>query len=218
MKNAKVLPVLIALTALAGRTAAAADDVMRVNGSVDVPEGQHAGHVSTVNGSVNVGANAVVGDARTVNGAIHLAHDATATSVSTVNGAIHVAEHGHISGAVTTVNGAMVLADGASVGGKLANVNGAIKVNGAHVSGSIDTVNGDINIGPAALIDGGIVVEQPHGWQRPEHLPRIVIGPGAVVKGTLQFKREVRLFVSERATIGPVEGAKPERFAGDAPP
>jgi hypothetical protein len=219
MKNASVLPAILALSVLACAGAVAADeDVTRLNGSVEVADGQHAGNVSTVNGSVTVGANAVVREAHTVNGAIHLDHDATATSASTVNGAIHVAEHAHIGGGLHTVNGALSVGDGSSVGGELATVNGAIRVGGAHVGGRIDTVNGDIDVGGGAQIDGGIVVEEQHGWQWTTRVPRVVVGPGAVVKGTLQFKREVQLYVSDRATIGPVEGATARRFSGAEPP
>ena len=45
----------------------------------------------------------------------------------------------------------------------------------------------------------------------------VVIGPGAVVKGTLKFQREVKLYVSDRATIGPVEGATVNKFSGEHP-
>ena len=45
----------------------------------------------------------------------------------------------------------------------------------------------------------------------------MVIGPNAVVDGTLKFEREVKLFVSESAKIGPVEGATPQMFAGESP-
>jgi hypothetical protein len=38
------------------------------------------------------------------------------------------------------------------------------------------------------------------------------------VKGTLRFERPVELYVSDRATIGPVEGATPVKFSGDRPP
>jgi len=48
--------------------------------------------------------------------------------------------------------------------------------------------------------------------------PRIVIGPGATVQGDLRFERTVRLFVSDKATIGPVTGATPIPFSGDIPP
>lgn len=43
--------------------------------------------------------------------------------------------------------------------------------------------------------------------------PRVVIGPRATVAGVLRFKREVKLLVSESATIGPVIGATPVMVA-----
>jgi hypothetical protein len=49
-------------------------------------------------------------------------------------------------------------------------------------------------------------------------VPRIVIGPGATIEGELRFERVVQLYVSDRATIGPVVGATAIRFSGDAPP
>ncbi len=55
------------------------------------------------------------------------------------------------------------------------------------------------------------------GFDFHERIPRVVIGPGATVEGTLKFEREVELFVSDSATIGRVEGAKPIRFAGESP-
>jgi hypothetical protein len=48
--------------------------------------------------------------------------------------------------------------------------------------------------------------------------PRVVIGPRATVAGVLRFKREVKLLVSESATIGPVVGATPVLFATEQPP
>ena len=48
--------------------------------------------------------------------------------------------------------------------------------------------------------------------------PRVVIGPRATVAGTLRFKRQVELLVSESATIGPVKGATPVMFATEQPP
>jgi hypothetical protein len=38
------------------------------------------------------------------------------------------------------------------------------------------------------------------------------------VQGNLKFERPVDLYVSDKATIVPVEGAKPIAFSGDAPP
>jgi hypothetical protein len=219
MKSSTALPVLIAPVLLAvgtltaARTAAASDDVMHVNGSVSVAEGQHAGNVTTVNGSVDIGANAVIGSAHTVNGVIHLAHDTTATSAGTVNGAIHLGQHSHVTGDVQAVNGELELENGASVGGSVGTV-----LNAAHVGGRIKTVTGDIDLGPGSEVDGDLIVERSHGTQISARMPRIVIGPGAVVKGKLRFEHPVKLYVSDRATIGAVEGATPERFSGDVAP
>jgi hypothetical protein len=49
-------------------------------------------------------------------------------------------------------------------------------------------------------------------------VPRVVIGPGSVVTGTLRFERPVKLYVSERATIGNVVGATAVKFSGEHPP
>jgi hypothetical protein len=48
-----------------------------------------------------------------------------------------------------------------------------------------------------------------------QRVPTIIIGPDAVVSGTLHFEREVNLYVSSRAKIGLVEGATPNAFLGD---
>lgn len=45
----------------------------------------------------------------------------------------------------------------------------------------------------------------------------IVIGPHAVVQGTLEFRQPVVLKVSDSAQIGMVKGATVEKFGGAAP-
>ena len=65
--------ILLALALLLPLAAVAADnDIDKVNGSVQVDAGQHAGDVSSVNGSVHVGDHAVVQKASTVNGSVEL--------------------------------------------------------------------------------------------------------------------------------------------------
>ena len=189
---------LIACLAFAG--VAAASDYDKVNGSVQVPAGQKVGAVSTVNGSITIGDGAAVTTASTVNGHISLGASATATSVKTVNGRI-------------------TLGKGADVSGRAANVNGDIRLDAAHVAGGIGTVTGDIDVGANSRVEGGITVEKGStGWFSIEFgSPRVVIGPGAVVQGKLKFEREVKLYVSDHATIGPVEGATPIKFSGDKP-
>ena len=88
----------------------------------------------------------------------------------------------------------------------------------AHVGGGIETSSGDITIGANSRVEGGVLVNEDHSWFHVStHKPHIVIGPHATVQGTLQFKREVELYVSDSATIGKVEGATPHKFSGDQP-
>jgi len=188
---------------------AGAADTSKVMGNIEVAAGEQSGDVSTVNGSIRIGENAVVGSAQTVNGSISLARQARATALETVNGSIELAAQARVSGAVHTVNGRLSLADGAEVGGALVNVSGAIRVAAAHVGGGIDTVS------------GGMDVRKSGGWSLSfgsEDVPRIVIGPGTVVGGTLNFERKVSLYVSDRATIGPVRGATVVKYSGARPP
>jgi hypothetical protein len=198
-----------------------AAETSKVMGSIEVSAGEHAGDVSTVNGSIRIGENAVVGSAQAVNGGITLGRQARAAALETVNGSIELAQQAQVSGKVHTVNGRLSLADGAEVGGALGNVSGAIRVAAAHVGGGIDTVSGGIDLGPNARVEGGIHVRKSDGWSLSFGLgdvPRIVIGPGTVVGGTLNFERKVSLYVSDKATIGPVQGATAVKYSGARPP
>lgn len=194
-------------------------DIDKVNGTARVEAGQHAGDVSTVNGAVRIGDNAVVQEASTVNGSVELGSHVQATSLETVNGAVTVGADSRIQHTIETVNGTIRLEHNADVGGKVSNVNGAIVLDAAHVGGGLGTVGGDIEVGAGSRVEGGILVDKPGGWfhwgeSRPPH---IVIGPHAVVQGTLDFRREVVLDVSDSAQIGPVKGATVKKFSGDQP-
>jgi hypothetical protein len=209
------------LAALPSSAWASGNDISKVNGSVTVEANQPAGDVSTVNGSVHIGDGARVEKADTVNGSIDLGDRAQARSLETVNGAVTLGDSSRVAGTVTSVNGALRLAKGAEVLGKLSNVNGAIVLDAAHVSGGIDTVGGDITVGANSHVESGILVEKNSGswfnWGGKSHDPTIVIGPHAVVQGTLEFRREVVLKVSDSAQIGPVKGATVEKFSGATP-
>jgi formylmethanofuran dehydrogenase subunit C len=196
-----------------------AGDVSTVNGSVTIEEGATAADVETVNGSISIERNATVRSVESVNGGVSLAADAKAESVETVNGTLRLAEGVQVSGDVSAVNGSAQLAKGADIRGGLANVNGKMTITAAHVGGGLKTVNGDINVGADSRIEGGILVEKPNlNWfNRSRRLPRIVIGPGAVVEGKLRFEHEVELLVSDRAKIGSVEGAQAVTFSGNEP-
>ncbi|WP_243048305.1 hypothetical protein [Dyella sp. RRB7] len=202
-------------------TALAADnDIDKVNGAVRVEAGQHAGNVSTVNGAVHIGDNAVVQKASTVNGSVELGDHAQASAIDTVNGSVTLGAGGHVTGGVDVTNGGIRLGNQADVAGKVGSVNGSINLDNAHVGGGIHTVSGDITVGPNSRVEGGILVDKPGGWfnwSSNSRLPHVVIGPHAVVQGTLEFRREVVLQVSDTAQIGPVKGATPVKFSGDVP-
>jgi DUF4097 and DUF4098 domain-containing protein YvlB len=203
-------------------------DVHSVNGSISLEDGATAGAVKTVNGGIHLQRDVhVSGTATTVNGTITLDSGAgTNGAVSTVNGAVHL--NAARAQSVTTVNGAVTLESSADVRGRVATVNGAVHVNASHVGGGIETVSHDIDIGANSHVEGGILVRKHQeswfeGWVRtwfPEQYPppRIVIGPGAVVSGVLRFQCPVKLYVSDRASIGTVEGATVIAFPGDTPP
>jgi DUF4097 and DUF4098 domain-containing protein YvlB len=195
------------------------DDSNKVNGSIHVPAGKAPSDVRTVNGSIHVDDNAAVTTATTVNGSVRLGAHVTGESARTVNGSISLGAGAHLSGNAGSVNGDLILADGAEVSGSLTNINGKIELTGAHVGRGIKTVGGSISIMGASHVEGGIAVEKPSGgFLFINDDPLIVIGPGAIVQGDLRFGRKVRLYVSDKATIGAVTGATAIPFTGDTPP
>ena len=211
---------LLTLLLVAG-LAHAADNVDHVNGAIEIAAGQQAGNLSTVNGAIRLGDGAHAGSASTVNGSITLGARAVAESLSTVNGGVRLGTGAQVAKSVSTVNGAVILAQGAQVGGDVGNVNGAIRLTGAAIDGGLRTVSGDIDIGAGSVVKGGLIVDKESGWSLFHFwgsAPRVVIGPGASVDGTLDFRRTVRLYVSDRAHVGVIKGAKPIRFSGATPP
>jgi hypothetical protein len=206
-----------------GNVTAGAGGGHTINGFVQVPDGQQTADVGTVNGSIRIGDNATAREAATVNGNISLGSRASADSLSTVNGSISLDPNARVVRGIQTVNGSVTLSDGSEVDGSLANVNGIIDLSSAHVGGRITTANGDINVRGRSRVDGGILIQKERrlgwldSWFESKHEPRVVIGPDAVVNGELRFERKVELYVSDKATIGPVLGASPVRYSGEEP-
>jgi DUF4097 and DUF4098 domain-containing protein YvlB len=193
-------------------------DVDKVNGSIHIENDQQAGDLSTVNGSIRVDTGGSATKLSTVNGGIELGDRVAVDSVETVNGGIELGRGARVARTVEAVNGHIQLAQGAEIAGKASNVNGRITLDSAHVGGGIETVSGDIEVGANSRVEGGILVEKPHGfsWGKNKN-PRIVIGPHAVVDGTLDFRREVDLYVSDTAKVGTITGATASKFSGDHP-
>jgi hypothetical protein len=218
---ALVLPLLLATAAGPVLAADDAGDYDKVMGSVHVGQGEHVNKAKTVNGSVDIGSNAVVKHAETVNGSITVHEHATVDAVATVNGSIDIEPGVRVAGKVQLVNGKITVGSGADIGGKLSNVNGAIRLTAAHVGGGIETTNSNLTVGADSHIEGGILFDEGgDSWfsffGKP-NVPKVIIEPGAVVKGPLEFRREVELYVSDRASIGAVKGATVQKFSGASP-
>jgi hypothetical protein len=206
--------VLLAATAAASLVGCGPQGVL---GPVEVPAGGTAEGATTINGPVTIGEGAKVGEAATVNGPLHLGAHSTVNSARTVNGPVDLGEGARVMQDIDVVNGGVRLAKGADVGGTLKNVNGPIHIDSAHVAKGISTYTGDIEIARDSHIEGGIHVQKPDFDNEHDRTPRVVIGAGSVVEGTLKFDRDVKLLVSDGAKIGPVEGATAQLFSGDDP-
>lgn len=196
---------------------ASAGNTTKINGDIIIAAGQQAGDVKAINGDIDIGVKADIREAKTINGSITLGENATAHSLKTVNGDVNVKSDTQVAGDVATVNGDIHLRKGAEVRGEVSNVRGLIKLDAARIGNGLETVVGDITVGAGSHVDGGIEVNRSHNSSRNPHTPRIVIGPHAVVNGTLEFHREVELYVSDSARIGPVKGAAARMFSGEQP-
>ena len=217
----------VALLALSGVVSAhdhdgPGRDIDKVNGSITASAGEAYGDLSTVNGGIDLERGARAGKVETVNGGIEAADDVGARSVSTVNGAIRFGKQARIDGDVETVNGGIFIDRGGNVRDDVSTVNGAIGLVDTDLGGGFETVNGDITVGVGSHVKGGIHVEKPSGnmgmqWGK-QRIPRIVIGPNAVVDGALVFERDVVLYVHDTARIGSVRGATPKSYNTATPP
>ena len=198
-------PVLALVLAFAAQ--ARGVDVDDVNGSIHIEGDQQAGELSTVNGGIRVDSGGSAQKVSTVNGGIELGDRVTVDSVETVNGDMASARRRRRRRRRRRI-----------VAGKASNVNGRITLDAAHIGGGIETVSGDVEIGADSRVEGGLLVEQPHGWSWGKSKnPRIVIGPRAIVEGKLDFRREVDLYVSDTAHVGAITGATANKFSGDHP-
>jgi len=194
-----------------------------VNGSITV--GKKAivtGSLSTVNGSIRVGEGSRIEDVSTVNGSLRISDDTQTEDLHTVNGGIRVGEQVVVDGEITAVNGKITVSTGSSVDGEVSNVNGSIRLSGSTVARDVSTVNGDISVVDGAVVKGDIIIEEvSNSFFGNGKKPTVVIGPGSRVEGVLILKREVKLYISERAEVGGVEGVMSMddavRFSGDRP-
>lgn len=192
----------------------AAEDISKVNGSIEVSAGTPYGELGTVNGSIVIGDGAQTGEASTVNGSIKVGAGARVGELQTVNGAIRLERQVQASDGINTVNGSVFAGRGSVIGHDVETVNGAIGLVATEVGGSVRTVNGDVTVGVDSTVKGGLTISRSTGWFQttPKRKPRVVVGPDAVIEGPLVFEREVRLYVHRSARIGQVTGAEPVLF------
>jgi DUF4097 and DUF4098 domain-containing protein YvlB len=194
-------------------------DISKVNGGITAESGQHYGDLDTVNGGISVQSRATADSVETVNGGITLEDDVQVGHAETVNGGLHVGERVRITNNAETVNGGIRIDFNSRVGGDVSSVNGGITIKQSEIGGQVNTVSGDITIGAKSVVRGGIWVQKPHGISfGHQRTPRIVIGPNAVVQGTLRFDREVELFVHPSAKVGAIVGAKAQTWTDSLPP
>jgi DUF4097 and DUF4098 domain-containing protein YvlB len=218
MHHQSILSAAILALCCATGASARGIDVDKINGSIHIENGQQAGDLGTINGGIHIESGGSAEKVSTVNGGIDLGDNVTVHSVETVNGGIELGAGARVSGTVEAVNGGIHLGKGADISGHASNVNGGFTLDAAHIGGGIETVSGDISVGADSRIEGGILVDKQHGWSMGKaRTPRIVIGPHAVVTGTLEFRREVELLVSDSAKVGTITGATAKTFSGDRP-
>lgn len=219
--NLKHLPLLAGLSlATLAPAALAQQDISKVNGNITADGDQRHGDLDTVNGSIKVEEGAETGDIETVNGGIRVAARARTGSISTVNGSIRLAPGTVTGGGVETVNGSIFVDRGSRIAGNIETVNGGIGLVATQVSGDVETVNGDITVGVDSSVSGGIQVHKPSFSLSltPGRKPRVIIGPRAVVSGSLQFERDVVLQVHRSARVGAISGAEALYFDSETAP
>lgn len=219
-----------AVTGLALAASANAQSISKVNGAINVADGQSVESISAVNGTITVGANATVrdeisvvngtvrvgaggklGEVTAVNGQINLGERSTVGEVTTVNGDIVLQKNTTATNDITSVNGGILIHGQSSVAGDVTSVNGAIGLIATKVAGTVENVNGDTTIGINSTA-AALHYIKPKGISislntTPRKTPRVIIGPNAVVTGNLTFERDVKLYVHSTAKVGTITGA-----------
>ncbi|MEJ2603136.1 MAG: hypothetical protein P8172_07550 [Gammaproteobacteria bacterium] len=191
-----------------------------VNGTIEVGSRAHVdGDLSTVNGPVTVGPEAVVNRVSTINGNITLGEAALAQSITTVNGEVTLESQASVAGSVELVQGDVRLESRAQIDGDVESVAGSIRLLDARIGGDVRTVSADVILAGESMIAGGLRIE--NGKSRGAARPRIIVGPGSMIAGTIFLEEPTEIYVSESGRIGGVEGAmsgdQVVRFKGKEP-
>ena len=200
------------------------DDVSSVNGDVALTTGANAKDLSNVNGDIELGGNNTVQDITNVNGSIKTAKTLHVNGdISSVNGLIELGLDSRISGELSTVNGALNYAGG-SVGKDISTVNGDVKLGAVTVQGNVSTTWGDVVLNGAA-ITGELRVKKPrvsNWWGKDPQPPRIVLGAGARIAGSITLEQPAKIYVHQNAQLPTITGEMVDgavvRFTGGSAP
>ena len=213
------IPLLLGVL-LATGPVCAQENISKVNGSIHAEAGQQYRDLETVNGSIKVAEGVQARQIETVNGSVTLGDRVHAHSVETVNGDIRLGRDVVITDDLESVNGSVFTDQGSRIGGSIETVNGNIGLVRTELARGIETINGDITVGIGSHVRGGVKVRKAkvNLSLTPQRKQRVIVGPGAVVDGPLDFEREVVLYVHATAKVGPISGATAQRYETDTAP
>ncbi len=200
------------------------EDFSSVNGNLALAAGANAKDLSNVNGDIELGGNNTVQDISSVNGSIEGGKTLRVSGdVSSVNGSIEFGLDSHVSGEMTTVNGELNYAGG-SVGKDISTVNGDVELGSVTVQGNISTTWGDVVLNGSAVM-GELRVKKPrvsNWWGKDPQPPRIVLGPGARISGSITLEQPAKIYVHQNAQLpiitGEMVGGAVVRFTGATAP
>ena len=200
----------------------AGQDIHEHNNTVFVPTGMNVGDIDTVNGRVVLERGASARSVSTVNGRVQVEGQGSfAGSVDTVNGRISVTHGGEIGGSATTVNGRIDL-DNVVIGRNVESSNGSINLFDTTVGENVETRNGDVRL-ENSVVEQDLIIHSRYrvsllgliDIKRDE--PKIIVGPGSQIMGSLIARTDVHLYVHESASIGNIVGATPVIYSGGHP-
>ena len=155
--NRPLAPLALVLALACANPALAAEDISRINGSIETTAGGHYGDLETVNGAVRVAERVQAGAASTVNGSITVGDGARLESLEAVNGSLRLGRDVQVAGGIETVNGSVFVDHGSTIGRDVETVNGAIRAGrGLVLTSGLETVNGSIFVDRGGRIGGDI--------------------------------------------------------------
>ena len=152
--NRPLAPLALVLALACANPALAAEDISRINGSIETTAGGHYGDLETVNGAVRVAERVQAGAASTVNGSITVGDGARLESLEAVNGSLRLGRDVQVAGGIETVNGDITVGIGS-------HVKGGIKVEKPRGWSMKPRRDPRIIIGPNAVVEGPLVFERP---------------------------------------------------------